>query len=78
MEDIKKQSFDKKEEIKLDLAKHYLHIKDNGDTITIFIKVPLSNKIYTNYMAPALYKKDKYHYKAERLRNNTTSIIFEN
>ena len=78
MEDIEKQSFDKKEDIKLDLAKHYLHIKNNGDTITIFIKVPLSNKIYKNYMAPTLYKKDKYHYEAKRLRDNTVGITFKN
>ena len=52
--------------IKYTVAKPYIALsrEKNGDTV-IMIKVPLSNKHFTNEIQPVLMQKEKYHYTVE-------------
>lgn len=69
--------------IKYTAAKPYIALsrRDNGDTV-MMIKVPLSNKHFTDEIQPVLLQKEKYHYTMEetaksRVLGSGVNIVFK-
>lgn len=69
--------------IKYTVAKPYIALnrRDNGDTV-MRIKVPLSNKHFTDEIQPVLQKKEKYHYTIEevaksRIFSSGINVVFK-